>query len=158
MMVCVREVFLHVLKQSYWQQIKDGGLPEDSTAALLLLASVDKALEQVGAVYVDKHTNTHTHTQRERERSGNRNRNRSGNRNRNSMHNYNHAPAILNMYCMLHASYHIIHMTSHTITYHHIHYPTHTQVEEGLGDWEFLEPHTTSTSGNNNNTLLTDLN
>jgi len=41
----VREIFLHVLRASYWHQIEDGKLPEESAAALMLLNSVDMAMD-----------------------------------------------------------------------------------------------------------------
>jgi NhaP-type Na+/H+ or K+/H+ antiporter len=42
----VRQVFLQVLKSSYWEQIEHGFLPEDSNAAIALLNSVDVCLDQ----------------------------------------------------------------------------------------------------------------
>jgi NhaP-type Na+/H+ or K+/H+ antiporter len=42
----VRQVFLQVLKSSYWEQIEIGFLPEDSNAAITLLNSVDVCVDQ----------------------------------------------------------------------------------------------------------------
>jgi NhaP-type Na+/H+ or K+/H+ antiporter len=50
MMANVRQVFLHVVKSRYWEQIHEGTLPGDSDAAIALLTSVDVALD-----YSDTH-------------------------------------------------------------------------------------------------------
>ena len=45
MLYAVREVFLHVVRAKYQEQIEHGAIPEDSEAALMLLRSVDIASE-----------------------------------------------------------------------------------------------------------------
>jgi NhaP-type Na+/H+ or K+/H+ antiporter len=46
-MALVREVFLHVLKSEYWHVIEVGKLPRKGNAALMLLNSVDCAVDRV---------------------------------------------------------------------------------------------------------------
>jgi hypothetical protein len=53
MMHNVRQVFLHVVKSRYWEQIHEGTLPGDSNAAIALLTSVDVALDYSEEKLVD---------------------------------------------------------------------------------------------------------
>ena len=48
-----REIFLRVVKQAYWEQIKQGVLPSDDAAANYLLTSVDLACDEVQHGLVD---------------------------------------------------------------------------------------------------------
>jgi hypothetical protein len=47
LMTHIRRAFLDVVRVSYWRQINSGKLPRKSSAALILLNSIDVAMEQV---------------------------------------------------------------------------------------------------------------
>jgi len=44
-MELVREIFLHVLRHEYWHEVEEGSLPRKSKAVMMLLTSVDCALD-----------------------------------------------------------------------------------------------------------------
>ena len=51
-----REVFLEVVRVGYWKQIRSGKLPRKSYSAIILLNSIDEALERDSVMAGIQHT------------------------------------------------------------------------------------------------------